>query len=1343
MFSSPAHSRRFPRNLARVAFTLLFSVLLFAPASSALASFGLTTTSTYYQVDCGSTPSLVFKIRGPGATDTSTTSPGDIMSLVYNGVEYQDQSRGSQINSGFDFAMSNSDTVTIDATTVGTDYIKITVTDTASAGGVLTHYYIAHKGEPRIYMATYFTQEPQLGLCRYILRLPSTNLGYPYNVYDHTPRPSDIRNNTGAVESSDVFGMADGTTRSKHYSGMRLRDWSYIGANDTQTAPTVGVWVIRDNYEGGSGGPFFRCLLNQCGSDDEITYIVNYGEGQTEAFRPGILNSYTLVFTSGAEPSAVDTSFFSDMGLIGYIAPSARGAVSGTGITGRDTNFVYTVGLSNTTAQYYGTADALTGVYSISGVIPGTYTLKVYKNELSVYSTSVTVSAGATTSVPSIAITADPNGVIPVWRVGTWDGTPNEFLYSNLVTWMHPSDVRIVGTSGTAAWAPGTYVVGTSIPSTGIPCYQWKSVNGSQAIQFTLTSAQIKSSTVRIGITTAYAGGRPNIAVNSWSNTNLPSASTQPDSRTMTVGTYRGNNTTYSFTVPSSALVVGTNTLTMSVISGSSGTTYLSPGYAIDCVEFAQTTSTLALPAAPATLTGTATPSTHTISLTWSAVSGATSYNVFGSTSANGTYTLLASGLTTTGYSDTSHTDPGTYYYRVTAQNSSGAGLPASLGVALEPVAVTWTGATSTTWDTSTANWKFSDTGVATTYADGDTVTFDGSASVTSATISTAVAPFAVITSSASDFTLNGTSGLSGTTNVSKTGTGALVVNNLNSQSGDWKIHAGTLSMGATGSTSGTMGTGNIDLDDGTTFRMAGAGVNFPSSNIVLTTGASATLSTANAANGFGGTITGTADSNLTLSGSISASKSAVVQFSGMLGSVTIPSGSGLRFSSTSGAKGNGGAGTAFIVNGTLNSRDGAGSGGIVLGSLSGSGTVTGKTNSDSLGSTTFYVGARGDTTKFSGQITNSTFDTAVALTKQGNGSLTLSGANTYTGATTVSAGGLYVTGSLAATAVSVASGATFGGNGTLGGSLTLASGTTLALGVNSTATKGVAVTGTATLTGAITVTPLFLDDTLLAPGTYTLLTYSGTLGGSPTFTWSDPSGSGYTATFNTATSGVIKITLAAAIPAAPASLTATGGNGQVGLLWNSVTGATSYTVLRSTTSGSGYVTVASNLGDTSYSDTTVTNGTTYYYVVKAVNSAGTGAASAEASATPLSALQTWRMSTFGVTTNTGTAANTADPDGDGISNLEEYALGTDPLTSNDSPIDFEETNGLIELTFNQIADPDLTYTVQATSDLATWTAIWTSSGSANVAGSVTVTDTAGSGSTRRFLRLVITTSSP
>ncbi len=87
--------------------------------------------------------------------------------------------------------------------------------------------------------------------------------------------------------------------------------------------------------------------------------------------------------------------------------------------------------------------------------------------------------------------------------------------------------------------------------------------------------------------------------------------------------------------------------------------------------------------------------------------------------------------------------------------------------------------------------------------------------------------------------------------------------------------------------------------------------------------------------------------------------------------------------------------------------------------------------------------------------------------------------------------------------------------------------------------------------------------------------------------------------------------------PATPTGLQATGGNAQVSLSWNASTGAASYDVKRSTTNGGPYSTAVASPTTTQYTDTTATNGTTYYYVVSAVNTAGQSANSAQASATP------------------------------------------------------------------------------------------------------------------------------
>jgi subtilase family serine protease len=94
----------------------------------------------------------------------------------------------------------------------------------------------------------------------------------------------------------------------------------------------------------------------------------------------------------------------------------------------------------------------------------------------------------------------------------------------------------------------------------------------------------------------------------------------------------------------------------------------------------------------------------------------------------------------------------------------------------------------------------------------------------------------------------------------------------------------------------------------------------------------------------------------------------------------------------------------------------------------------------------------------------------------------------------------------------------------------------------------------------------------------------------------------------------------AGTVPAAPTGLKATSGSAQVALSWNASAGATSYRVYRGTSAGGESGTpIATGIAGTTYTNTGLTNGTTYYFKVTAVNSVGESAKSAEASATPSS----------------------------------------------------------------------------------------------------------------------------
>jgi regulation of enolase protein 1 (concanavalin A-like superfamily) len=83
--------------------------------------------------------------------------------------------------------------------------------------------------------------------------------------------------------------------------------------------------------------------------------------------------------------------------------------------------------------------------------------------------------------------------------------------------------------------------------------------------------------------------------------------------------------------------------------------------------------------------------------------------------------------------------------------------------------------------------------------------------------------------------------------------------------------------------------------------------------------------------------------------------------------------------------------------------------------------------------------------------------------------------------------------------------------------------------------------------------------------------------------------------------------------PAAPAAVIATASSNSVTVRWLPSFGATSYMVLRSTSPTGSFSTVASNLSatTTSYVDTTAAASTSYYYAVRAINSAGNATSAA------------------------------------------------------------------------------------------------------------------------------------
>ena len=118
-----------------------------------------------------------------------------------------------------------------------------------------------------------------------------------------------------------------------------------------------------------------------------------------------------------------------------------------------------------------------------------------------------------------------------------------------------------------------------------------------------------------------------------------------------------------------------------------------------------------------------------------------------------------------------------------------------------------------------------------------------------------------------------------------------------------------------------------------------------------------------------------------------------------------------------------------------------------------------------------------------------------------------------------------------------------------------------------------------------------------------------------------------------------------------------------------------------------------------------------------------------------LTALQSWRYANFGTIANSGNAADTADPDGDGLNNLLEYAFGGNPNTAdNVVPTLSINAGGNVQITFARLRS-ELSYLVQSSNDLVTWATLANNPGTYGQ--TVTFTGIVAEG--KSFLRLRVT----
>ena len=296
----------------------------------------------------------------------------------------------------------------------------------------------------------------------------------------------------------------------------------------------------------------------------------------------------------------------------------------------------------------------------------------------------------------------------------------------------------------------------------------------------------------------------------------------------------------------------------------------------------------------------------------------------------------------------------------------------------------------------------------------------------------------------------------------------------------------------------------------------------------------------------------------------------------------------------------------------------------------------------------------------FTGTITNATSGGISYLTKTGPGMLTLIGTNTHTGATAINAGTLKLNGSLAAgSAVTVAGGATVSGTGIINGPLTFTAGSIHSPGD---------ATGTQTVGGA--------------------LNYAGTSRVKSTLS----SNSNTTGAASRITAGNVTVTAGAAIDfilnAAGSTVNFTDPFWGQSRTWNVMTcsGKTGDFTLGTVTGDAGGRLLSN------YGTLALQQGTT----------------SASLVFTPYTPTELWRQANFGINwDNPAISGDGVDGDGDGLSNLLEYGLGSNPNTSSAGSAPQVSTDaGKLKITFaRNTAASDVTLAVVASDELeTTWT---------------------------------------
>jgi autotransporter-associated beta strand protein len=374
---------------------------------------------------------------------------------------------------------------------------------------------------------------------------------------------------------------------------------------------------------------------------------------------------------------------------------------------------------------------------------------------------------------------------------------------------------------------------------------------------------------------------------------------------------------------------------------------------------------------------------------------------------------------------------------------------------------VTWHGQTNGTWDVnSTTNWVNLDNNLADKYFQGDSVLFADSnplgtpSNTTAITLSTTVTPSAVtFNNSALNYSITGSGKISGSTGLTKQGSGTLTMTTPNDYLGPTSIQGGTVNIGTQLAALGAGPTSIITMSGNSTLiaNSAGNGAGLTNAGLVMAAGSTNTISndgTTGQSTQFPG-LSGSGNLNLVTltAGRLISLVGNNAAFSGNLNvgmdgiAITLRTqGGGTSLTNANVTLGPGSSLRDFSTSVQT----------ISIGALNGDNTtfLGGQQGGSGAQAKTWEIGNANSSTDFAGTIIDgdSGGQTAVThITKVGTGTLTLSGANQASGTMTVNGGTLRVNGTHVPNMVTIGaapnyvvnSGGTLGGTGTIGDGVT------------------------------------------------------------------------------------------------------------------------------------------------------------------------------------------------------------------------------------------------------------------------------------------------------------------